>query len=113
MMSVKLIAIWCLLCCNYLLSASTSDSLKKVTQITKTLYAGSTLEVPKHKTWLVKRVLVNSGSYNMACCNNLVNKCYESGQKLSADLFNPETALLTKDTNSIYYVFEIEETTLP
>lgn len=83
--------------------------------IIRDMMPGSVFTVPEGVIWKVKRVSCKSdmGSYSVMVTSVKFKEQYETGDKISMPAFTSEASLLSEDTYSVVYNFEIIEIPKP
>ena len=118
-MSVKFVVVVffsAMIACVSLCAQNKNDSIQnkqndttKTRLIMKQGISGNAYTVPVGKSWKIKRLLVNNGSYNVVVGSVKYDKVLNSGEKIQAPFWCAEGNLLDNDNSSLTYTFEIEE----
>jgi len=92
-------------------SKSQSDNKEEGKIIIRDMMPGSVFTVPEGVVWKIKRVSCKSdmGSYSVLVTSVKFKEQYEAGEKISMPAFTSEASLLSEDTSSVIYKFEIIE----
>lgn len=76
----------------------------------KTVYAGSSLEVPNGKIWMVESAFINSGDgYNIKVSTYNFKEAYTQNKRIIAPMFVTEMELLS-NKNAIWFQLYIKQT---
>ena len=83
--------------------------------IIRDMMPGSTFIVPEGVKWKIKRISCKTemGGYSVLVTSIKLKELYEAGEKISMPAFTPEASLLTEDSSSVIYTFEIFEIPKP
>ena len=89
------------------------ENVLSARRITRTLMAGSALTVPPKCEWLIKAVYVRAdiGGYRLKVTSLPFKESYLSGEIIAAPAFSAESSLLSSESTSAEYDFEVTEIT--
>ena len=90
--------------------ASLSTLYAQDSTFVKTIYAGSKLEVPKGKTWVIEKAFINAGDgYNIKINNANFKPQYSQKEPLLVPSYVAEMELIS-DKNTIWFQLHIKQT---
>jgi len=97
---------------TYIASGSNNESDEKT--IMKDMMPGSVFTVPQGVKWRIKRISCKTdmGGYSVLVTSVKFKEFYSQGEQISMPAFTSEASLLTEDTSSVIYTFEIIESTI-
>lgn len=98
-------------------SENISLNVNKQTEkkLTRDMMPGSVFTVPEGVVWQIKKVSCKTdmGGYSVLVTSVKFKDEYKSGEKISMPAFTSEASLLSEDTSSVIYTFEIIEIPKP
>lgn len=96
-------------------SADNNHTNQTEKNIVRDMMPGSVFTVPDGVIWKIKKVSCKTdmGGYSILVTSIKFKEQYDSGDKISMPAFTSEASLLSEDTSSVLYTFEIIEIPKP